>query len=626
MSYPPFLLPLALLFWGWQSHAPLAAALILTLVAAAGRSPWRWAMAAAQYHRMGDLTAVLFLGAVGYFVAMGGDTLPVYALLRWLPAIFAPLLLAQLYSTGGLLPLSAVFYSIRRYGGAGPARTLDFRLPYAFFCALAAGSGNAGDGAYFAGVAGLVLWTVWRNRPRRPPDAVWLLWFVLAALLGYNGQLGLHTLQGNLEEWAVDWLSDMETDPFRAHTAIGDVGDLKLSGRIVMRVEIARPLPRALLLKEMSYDRYVGQNWLASKAPFEPYTAPVQDASAHLTVRRTLSQRSVLLPLPGGLRGLETPSEADLRHNRLGALKWLDAPPVLRYGAAYQPDDLDQTPPTAEDSRLPNDAAMLLEPLVRQLGLRSTTPERAVAALAEWFARDFGYSLYLGKQGDSRDALKDFLYRRKAGHCEYFATATALLLRAAGVPARFAVGYSVQEYSPAEKLYVVRQRHAHAWTEAYVANAWRVLDNTPSRWAQDEAQTDPWWQSAADWWSRWSTAFKTWRWERAQQPQEQGFPLWGWLVLPLSLWLGRRLYRSRQRTADRPLATTPSVDAAPPDAEYVRLEQSLLAAGHPQRLPGETPLRWLRRLGLSGYDEDVRAYYRRRYGHPGNRQGKARQG
>ncbi|WP_217994949.1 hypothetical protein, partial [Methylogaea oryzae] len=56
------------------------------------------------------------------------------------------------------------------------------------------------------------------------------------------------------------------------------------------------------------------------------------------------------------------------------------------------------------------------------------------------------------------------------------------------------------------------------------------------------------------------------------------------------------------------------IGAAPADAEYGRFEQSLLNAGHPPRQPGETPLRWLRRLGLHRYEDAIRAYYRRRYG------------
>src|SRR5207253_2703424 len=74
------------------------------------------------------------------------------------------------------------------------------------------------------------------------------------------------------------------------------------------------------------------------------------------------------------------------------------------------------------------------------------------------------------------------------GHCEYFATATVLLLRQAGVPARYVVGYSAQEFSTLEGAFIVRNRHAHAWAQALVAGRWVVVDTTPSNWAEQEEQ------------------------------------------------------------------------------------------------------------------------------------------
>ena len=74
--------------------------------------------------------------------------------------------------------------------------------------------------------------------------------------------------------------------------------------------------------------------------------------------------------------------------------------------------------------------------------------------------------------------------RSRAGHCEYFATATVLLLREAGIPARYATGFSVQDFSRMENRSVVRERHAHAWVLAFVNGAWRDLDTTPSNWGE----------------------------------------------------------------------------------------------------------------------------------------------
>src|SRR5205807_1199702 len=83
------------------------------------------------------------------------------------------------------------------------------------------------------------------------------------------------------------------------------------------------------------------------------------------------------------------------------------------------------------------------------------------------------YSTWKGERPRKESALEEFLLNSRAGHCEYFATATTLLLRAAGVPARYAVGFSVQEWSRLEQRYIVRARHAHSWTLAYVNGGWR---------------------------------------------------------------------------------------------------------------------------------------------------------
>ncbi|MEM9137769.1 MAG: transglutaminase domain-containing protein, partial [Cyanobacteria bacterium P01_F01_bin.42] len=82
--------------------------------------------------------------------------------------------------------------------------------------------------------------------------------------------------------------------------------------------------------------------------------------------------------------------------------------------------------------------------------------------------------------------LEAFLLDHRSGHCEYFASATALLLRSTGIPARYVAGYSVSEFSPAEQQYIGRVRDAHAWVMAYVDGAWRTIDTTPSGGASRE--------------------------------------------------------------------------------------------------------------------------------------------
>ncbi len=77
------------------------------------------------------------------------------------------------------------------------------------------------------------------------------------------------------------------------------------------------------------------------------------------------------------------------------------------------------------------------------------------------------------------DLVSYFLFKRKEGHCEYFASSMVVLLRALHVPARLVTGYYAAHYNPITGYYEVRELDAHAWVEAYVNYAWITFDPTP---------------------------------------------------------------------------------------------------------------------------------------------------
>lgn len=161
----------------------------------------------------------------------------------------------------------------------------------------------------------------------------------------------------------------------------------------------------------------------------------------------------------------------------------------------------------------------------------TTLPERAVSAVAkdlaarlraqlpgdaddraiaenccDWLQEHRRYQLP-GQPGFARN-LGEFLIGSGAGHCEYFATALALLLRLQDVPCRLVGGYLAHEWDPTKHEVVVRSRHAHAWVEALLPDGqWLSLDATPA--ADVIAATTPaltWWdgvhQDLAAWWNR----------------------------------------------------------------------------------------------------------------------------
>src|SRR5262249_27582678 len=158
------------------------------------------------------------------------------------------------------------------------------------------------------------------------------------------------------------------------------------------------------------------------------------------------------------------------------------------------------------------------------------------------FANGYRYSTYQKDAAVTGSPVVDFLLRSKSGHCEYFATATVLLLRAAGIPARYATGFAVVEKSEFENAYIVRERHAHSWVRALVNGTWIDIDTTPAMWIAVEADGAGTWSALRDKWS-----WLRFRAARAWADRDEQRLLIGTLIVvfPFTLWLAWRLYRSR---------------------------------------------------------------------------------
>jgi hypothetical protein len=124
-----------------------------------------------------------------------------------------------------------------------------------------------------------------------------------------------------------------------------------------------------------------------------------------------------------------------------------------------------------------------LDPRIAELAqsmTASTATDLARArALEQGLRTGYGYTLELPQQ-EVKDPLADFLFTRRKGHCEYFASAMAVMLRTLGIPARLATGFQMGEYNPISDLWVVRASDAHSWVEAWIpGHGWTTFDPTP---------------------------------------------------------------------------------------------------------------------------------------------------
>jgi len=100
-------------------------------------------------------------------------------------------------------------------------------------------------------------------------------------------------------------------------------------------------------------------------------------------------------------------------------------------------------------------------------------------AVEQYLHTQFGYTLELKAGGP--DPLADFLFNVREGHCEYFATAMAIMLRTQGIATRVVNGFHQGDYNDTVDTYVVRQKNAHSWVEVYFPkeDAWVKFDPTP---------------------------------------------------------------------------------------------------------------------------------------------------
>jgi transglutaminase-like putative cysteine protease len=152
----------------------------------------------------------------------------------------------------------------------------------------------------------------------------------------------------------------------------------------------------------------------------------------------------------------------------------------LRYGAiSYLDQPLPEAREQGECLALP-----VLDPRIAALARQTTdwasTDETRAFALEQYLRTNFEYTTELPAK-ETADPLADFLFERRKGYCEYFASALAVMLRTIGIPSRLATGFDGGALNPISGWYVLRASDAHSWVEAWLPNrGWTTLDPTPA--------------------------------------------------------------------------------------------------------------------------------------------------
>ncbi len=443
---------------------------------------------------------------------------------------------------------------------------------------------------------------------------------------------------------------------------LGGFGVIRSDPTVVLRVkEIPAIKSRAngqlFRMRGTSFDHYDGKRWTRSPSqrielsrsrgtyPIKRSPDPSRDRCLQILLDH-LGQRVLFLPddtvaLEFSLGALKSLSKApqlflseglDVRYIDEGEMGLIYNAYTNKAAWRYDAKSLD-TRQTKRYLQIPSNHGSVVE-----LAQRIAQPAKNTAAKImriQAYLRDSGtfrYSLEQPDVGD-RPPLVAFLFRAKQGHCEYFSTAMAIMLRSIGVPSRNVTGFVGGRYNPFGGYWALRQGDAHSWVEAFVqGTGWVTLDPTPPAMTAIGPTDDLW----ADIYALFD-AIRT-RWEtsviaydlQTQVVMLQGVVNWmarfrsdapdasarsgdavgpsaksathftlailSILILSVLVWATIR----KRRSARRARTTSISKDVSDALALYRDLERVLTRMGR-ARAPSTTPLEHSKRLHQEGF-------------------------
>lgn len=635
---PRFLLGCSLLFWGAMTGRPVIGLIAGLLVELRHWTTLRWDFDEDAVSRAWQFTTLAIALAAVLIWLDGNRYTALPSLLSWMPPLLLPMQFIQAFGMRDSLPLSAFSFLARqrrsrnqRLGLAEDPTVFNFGNVVFATCMVAASVGSRADSpAFLPCLVLLTGWGIFGAGRSRLASLIPVL--AAAGLAGFGGKVGI--------EYFEEWLGRSagtargRFDPNFSGTLIGALGLVRQSPDIVWRVrtEGNAPLPR--LLRTGTFNTFIGNNWQNQRVAAtdfndldtriiggKPYYlldprntdgGPAATAAGEADRLPTLpsfwlrgaATEESPLPLPGDVAGLADFELDGVERNTFGTVRIYPKNPVIDGGVYWKGGTNPDFPPIAsEDLRLPIAEKETIRAVVAEIGIQPTDSLQArLAALRTWFHKEFRYTRNLtirsgfdGRPGPT--AMTRFVKETRAGHCEYFATAAALILRDTGTPARYATGFALMEKDPKRGGWVIRGTHGHAWCRVWDggSGAWIDFDPTPPDWMAGATPEFTRMQLFNDALKRIREDFFVWR-NRPANRLAVSIAM-SLVALALVAFISRRLWRSKRRllgpggpaTYDGPRIRTPLHDVE------IRARKLLGS-----RAPGQTFAGW-----LSGLEEKL---------------------
>ncbi|MBF0275058.1 MAG: transglutaminase family protein [Nitrospinae bacterium] len=492
MQTPLLLLGASIIFWGWHINLLIISMLLGIALEAVKISKFSIEINDVVFDRVSDITTILNIAFLLFiFFTNTFEETWIITYIKWLPLLFFPIIFFQILSDRRKIPFSSLFYTQRKKRSKDYQESeIDFSFYYVAICLLSASASNVESIAFYSGAAILILYGLFPSRSDRFHITHWLGLVVLIVSAGYLGHIILSKTQLKLETVVEEIFLELfgdEPDPFFRQTKIGSIGEMKLSGKIVYRVKSDKPM----LLRRAVFDQYNNRAWYASVKGWNNISADksnlylikkTETVGNKISIYGNNKHDELLLIHPNGSIAYKGLTVDRLDKNLLGTIKVIKKPGYLYYNVEYK--EKETTPPSKEtkDTLLRKTEKNIFPEFIGKYRLNDLSPQEVILKLKHIFANEYQYTLDYRVIDSKAHPLADFLYNNKAGHCEYYATVTVLILRSLGIPARYVSGYSLSEYDSAKNLYLVRERHAHAWATVWVNGQWIDVDTTPAIW------------------------------------------------------------------------------------------------------------------------------------------------
>jgi hypothetical protein len=498
-----------------MTDRPIIGLLLALCVESANWVRVRWRFDDEACTKTWQFTAV-GIGVASVLIWLDGSRLTALpTLLTWLPPLLLPMQFVQSYGLRESLALNTFSFLARhrqrrnlRLGLTETVVRINFgNINFVTTLVAATLGSRAGTHpwVFLTGIlalAGCMLASHTRSRPM-----VLMLALITAGGLALAGQAALKR--------AENWFSGnsptgtAEFDPNSLNTLIGKPGRVQQSPDILWRLSPAAGTTPPRLLRTASYTHYRSSIWENQRMTeldfLDLTTRPADDGGVFFIVKedadihavsdalprfnlRGTAANETPLPLPGDAASLRDFALDGIDRNQFGSVRIFPKSSVIDGCILWKGGTNPEGPPLLQqDLQIHRNEQEAIREIALNIGLHEAPDLQAkLNRLRSWFAENFTYSRNLSIYSPSQVAVKpsgitQFLTKNRSGHCEYFATATTLLLREAGIPARYTIGYGVMERDSKRNQFVIRGTHGHAWCRVWNAQAgvWIDFDTTP---------------------------------------------------------------------------------------------------------------------------------------------------